>query len=279
MSQHHEGTFTSFDGLTIYHQSWLPEGNPTSVIMLVHGLGEHSGRYAHVADRLTAAGHAVHALDLRGHGKSSGKRTFVKNYGEFMSDLVQFRALVESEHPGTPLVVLGHSMGGNLAMGHVLDHQDGVAGLVLSGALLKTDDQLSSTQMKIYSLVAKVAPGMRPRGIDTNAISRDPEVVAAYHADPLVFTGKISAGLGAALFGAIDSFPSRYPSLTLPILVMHGTADRLTSIAGSKALAAGATNATVTSHFYEGLYHEIFNEPEQQQVLDDLISWLATTIA
>lgn len=279
MPRHQEGTFTSFDGLAIHHQTWLPEGDPKASIMLVHGLGEHSGRYAHVAARLTAAGYAVHALDHRGHGKSGGKRAFVKAYDEFMSDLAQFRSIIESEHPGTPLVVLGHSMGGNLALSHVLDHQDGVAGLVLSGPAIQASDELSPAQVKVLSLVAKVAPGLRPRGLDASAISRDPDVVAVYRADPLVFTGKISAGLGSALLGAIDSFPARYPSLTLPILIMHGTDDRLTPIAGSKALEAGSTNATVTSHYYEGLYHEIFNEPEKERVLDDLVSWLGTTIA
>jgi lysophospholipase len=279
MSRHREGTFTSFDGLVIHHQTWSPERDPKAAIMLVHGLGEHSGRYAHVAARLTAAGYAVHALDHRGHGKSGGKRAFVKTYDEFMSDLAQFRSIIEVEHPGTPLVVLGHSMGGNLALGHVLDHQDGLAGLVLSGPAIQASDELSSAQVRVLSLLAKVAPGVRPRGLDASAISRDPDVVAAYRADPLVFTGKISAGLGAALLGAIDSFPARYARLTLPILVMHGTDDRLTPIAGSKALEAGSTNATVTSHYYDGLFHEIFNEPEKERVLDDLISWLDTTIA
>jgi lysophospholipase len=278
MSQHQEGIFASFDGLTIHHQSWLPDGAPKGVVMIVHGLGEHSGRYAHVAERLTAAGYAVHALDHRGHGKSEGKRVYVKSYDEFMADLIQFRGLVEAAHPGVPVFVLGHSMGGNLAMGHVLDHQDGLSGMVLSGPALKAGDALSPTKIKILTVLAKVAPGVRPEGLDASAISRDPAVVSAYRADPLVFTGKISAGLGAALFGAMERFPDRYASLTLPILIMHGTEDRLTNIDGSRELEAGATNADVTAHYYEGLYHEVFNEPEQARVLDDLVSWLDGTV-
>ena len=274
MSQHHEGTLTSFDGLSIYHQSWLPDGDPKGAIMLVHGLGEHSGRYRHVAARLNAAGYAVHALDHRGHGRSEGKRAFVKSYGEFMADLIQYRAHVEGRHPGMPFVVLGHSMGGNLAMGHVLDHQEGVAGLALSGAALKPGDDFSPTQIKIFSVIAKIAPGFKPQGLSAESISRDPAVVAAYQADPLVYQGKIPAGLGAALFAAMDRFPGRYPSLRLPVLVMHGTEDQLTNIEGSRELEQLATNATVTAHYYDGLYHEIFNEPEQEQVLDDLVGWL-----
>lgn len=274
MTQHLEGSFTSFDGLTIFHQSWLPEGDPKGVVMLVHGLGEHSGRYGHVAGRLIAAGFAVHALDLRGHGRSDGKRVFVKSYDEFMADLIQFRGLIKSKHPGVPLYALGHSMGGNLVMGHVLDHQDGLAGMILSGPALKVGADLTPTKIKIFTLVAKVAPGVRPEGLDADAISRDQAVVDAYRADPLVYTGKISAGLGAALIGAMQSFPERYDTLTLPVLVMHGTDDRLADVEGSRELEATASNADVTAHYYEGLYHEIFNEPEQGDVLNDLVTWL-----
>ena len=274
MSQHLEGTITAYDGLTIYHQSWLPDGDVKGAVMLVHGLGEHSGRYGHVAARLNDAGYAVHALDHRGHGRSDGTRVYVKSYDEFMADLIQFRGLIERRHPGLPLFVLGHSMGGNLAMGHALDHQDDLAGMALSGPALMVGDDLTPAKIKVFSLVAKVAPGLRPEGLDATSISKDPAVVEAYRADPLVFTGKISAGLGAALIGAMQEFPDRYGSLTLPILVQHGTEDRLTNIEGSRQLEAGATNADVTAHFYDGLYHEVFNEPEQADVLNDLVAWL-----
>ena len=279
MAHHDEGTFTSFDGLTIHHRSWRPDGDAKAVVLLVHGLGEHSGRYGHVAGRLIAEGYAVHALDHRGHGRSGGRRVFVKSYDEFMADLIQFRAHVEAQHPGLPLVVLGHSMGGNLAVGHVLDHQDGVAGLALSGPALAIGDALSPLRMKILKLVAKVAPGVRPEGLDSAAISRDQAVVDAYRADPLVYTGKMSAGIGAALVAAMERFPDRYPSLRIPLLIMHGTDDRLADVSGSEALEAGATNAQVTAHYYDGLYHEIFNEPEQAQVLDDLVAWLDEVVA
>jgi lysophospholipase len=278
MSHHTEGTLTAFDGLTIFHQAWLPDGDPGATVMLIHGLGEHSGRYAHVAEALTDAGIAVHALDHRGHGKSEGKRTFVKSYAEFMQDLVQFRAHIEAQHPGLPLILLGHSMGGNLAVGHVLEHQAGLAGLALSGAALQVGSDLTPGKLKAFRLIAKIAPSFRPEGLSAEAISRDPAVVAAYQNDPLVFTGKISAGLGAALIDAMERFPARYGELTLPVLVLHGTDDQLASVDGSRALEAAAVNADVTAHYYEGLYHEIFNEPEQQQVLADLVSWIGMVV-
>lgn len=277
--RHSESTFTSsLDGLSIYRQSWLPDGEARAVILLFHGLGEHSGRYAHVAEVLTAAGYAVHALDHRGHGRSEGTRTFVKRYDEFQADISQFRDMVESEHPALPVVVLGHSMGGNLAMGHVLDHQAGVKALVLSGPALQLGDSLPKWQVGILLFIARIAPKLRPQGLDSSTISRDAKVVEAYRSDPLVYTGKISAGLGAALIRAMRSFPPRYASLRLPMLLLHGTHDLLADIGGTRELERMAVNAQVTSHYYEGLYHEVFNEPEQAQVLADLTTWLATVV-
>lgn len=272
--QRGEGSFTALDGLTIFHQWWHPDDDARGVVMLVHGLGEHSGRYDHVAEALAEARFAVHALDHRGHGRSGGKRTYVKSYDEFMHDLSQFREIVATDHADTPLFVLGHSMGGNLAMGHALREPDGIAGLALSGPALKVGDDLSPTQTKIFSVIAKVAPGFRPQGLPVDAISRDPAVVEAYRNDPLVYQGKISAGLGAALIGAMETFPPRYSNLTMPIWLGHGTEDRLCNIEGTRELEAGAVNADVTAHYYDGLYHEIFNEPEHDQVIDDLVAWL-----
>jgi alpha-beta hydrolase superfamily lysophospholipase len=123
-------------------------------------------------------------------------------------------------------------------------------------------------------MIAKVGPGVRPEALDANAISRDPAVVAAYRADPLVYSGKITAGVGAALIGSMQRMPARYAELRLPLLLQHGTADRLADISGTRALAAGAVNADVTTHYYEGLYHEIYNEPEQAAVIADLAGWL-----
>ncbi len=276
--QHHEGTLTASDSTTIFHQSWIPDGAPRAVVLLIHGLGEHSGRYAHVAARLVAAGCAVHALDHRGHGRSEGKRAYVRSYDELTDDLLMFRRHVEGAHPGVPLIVLGHSMGGNLAVAHVLDHQDGIAGLALSGAALQVGDDLSGVQIAIFRTIAKVAPGFRPQALSAEAISRDPAVVEAYRSDPLVYTGKISAGIGAALIDAMERFPSRYGELALPVLVMHGTDDELAAIEGSKALEAAAVNADVTSHYYDGLFHEIFNEPERARVLDDLVAWIERVV-
>jgi acylglycerol lipase len=277
-AQHGESTFGTTDGLTLYRQWWLPSADPKAVVMLFHGLGEHSGRYVHVAAALNAARYAVHAVDHRGHGKSEGKPVYVKSYGEFMSDLVLFRDLVETAHPGLPLFVLGHSMGGNLAVGHTLAHQDGLAGLALSGPALKVGDDIKPVQVKIIGVLGKLVPSFRPQALDASSISRDPAVVEAYRNDPLVYTGKVSAGIGWALIERMEQFPSQYRELRLPVLLQHGTADQMANVEGSRELERLAVNATVTSHYYEGLYHEIYNEPEQQAVLADLVAWLDATV-
>lgn len=276
--QQTDGTFRSFDGTTIFHRAWSPDGAPRAVVLLVHGLGEHSGRYSHVAAALVDAGYAVRAFDHRGHGTSGGKRAFVRSYDELLRDLHQFRRIVVAEHPDVPLVLLGHSMGGNIALGYALGEEDGIAALVLSGPALRVGDDVSPIQLKVFRMIAKVAPGLRPRGLSADAISRDPAVVEAYRSDPLVYTGKISAGLGAALIGAMQTFPDRYDQLRLPILVLHGTADQLVDVAGSRELEAAAVNADVTAHYYEGLFHEVFNEPERDRVLSDVTSWLDTHV-
>jgi acylglycerol lipase len=276
--EHHEGILNAHDSLSLYHQAWLPDGEPKGVVMLVHGLGEHSGRYAHVAARLDDAGYAVHAIDHRGHGKSQGPRAYVESYDDFLHDMVTLRDHVTAEHPGLPLIVLGHSMGGLIALTHVLDHQDGVTGLVLSGPALVVGDDFSPLVVKALGLMAKVAPKLRPQGLSADAISRDPEVVGADRAHPLVYTGKISAALANALVQTMQRTPPRYPDLTLPVLLLHGTNDQLADVRGSRQLEAEAENADVTAHYYEGLYHEVFNEPEQEQVLGDLLAWIDATV-
>jgi alpha-beta hydrolase superfamily lysophospholipase len=277
--QHAESSFIAADGWGIYWQSWLPDGDARAVVMLVHGLAEHSGRYQHLAERLVDAGYGVYALDHRGHGRSGGKRVFVSSYEEFLTDLATFRSIIEQRHPHSALVVLGHSMGGNLAMGHALDAPTGIAGLAVSGAALKVGDDISPAQVKVLRLLGRVTPAVRPQALSADAISRDPAVVQAYRDDPLVYTGKVTAGLLAALIGAMETFPGRYPTLTMPIWIGHGTEDRLTDIEGSRELESGAVNAEVSAHYYAGLYHEIFNEPERDQVIDDLIAWLDRVVA
>jgi acylglycerol lipase len=259
----------------IFWQSWAPEPPPRAVVVIVHGAGEHSDRYAHVATRLVADGCAVYALDHRGHGRSEGPRAVIDRIGNAVADVDQLVVAARDAHPGVPVFMLGHSMGGTIALCYALDHQDRLAGLILSGPLAALE--AAPAPMRIAGrLLSAIAPTLPLISIDSTLVSRDPAVVSSYISDPLVHHGKLPARTVAELAAAVDSFPARVSAITVPTLILYGTADRLCPPAGSVMLGEriGAAAKTVTA--YEGLFHEILNEPERDQVLDEICAWLAS---
>lgn len=266
-------SFSGVGGTTIEYDVYEPEGDPQGLILIAHGLGEHRGRYAHVAPRFTAMGLRAVVPDHQGHGKSGGPRADVRNADVFKSDLESLRKLTVVE--GRPTYLLGHSMGGLIALDYALDHQSELAALMLSGALVLPGDDQPAPLVAIAKILGKILPTLGTLALDPNSVSRDPKVVADYIADPLNYHGKVKAGMGAALLTRLESFPDRLPSLTLPLLVMHGEKDKLTNPEGSKLVdkLAGSSDKTLT--IYPGLFHEIFNEPEQDQVLTDVTDWLS----
>lgn len=268
-----EGALEGVGGLRLYRQAWVPDGDARAMVVLVHGVSEHSGRYHHVAGRLVADGYAVHALDHRGHGRSEGPRALIDRMVNAVADL---HALVEATalaHPGVPMVMLGHSMGGLLAVDFALAHQERLSGLILSAPLAALEAASPTTR-----LAARVLSALTPRlgvvGVDSALVSRDPEVVRSYQADPLVFHGKLPARTVFELERAVRSLPQSVHAITVPTLIMYGSADRLCPPAGSLGLhdCIGAQDRTLK--VYDGLYHEIFNEPEQERVMEDLCAWL-----
>lgn len=265
-------TFSGVGGTTIEYDVYEPDGRPKGLVLVAHGLGEHRGRYAHVADRLTALGLKVAVPDHRGHGKSDGPRCDTRDVSDYTADLETLRKLTLVD--GAPTYLLGHSMGGLIALDYALDHQADLAALILSGPLVLPGDDQPPWLVAIAKVLGKVVPTLGTLALDPKSVSRDPKVVEAYENDPLNFHGKVKAGTGAALLNRLQTFPARLPSLTLPLLVMHGEKDTLTNPEGSKLVhrLAGSTDKTLT--IYPGLFHEIFNEPEQDQVLDDVTTWL-----
>jgi alpha-beta hydrolase superfamily lysophospholipase len=256
----------------IYWQSWLPDRPPRAAAVIVHGLGEHSDRYDHVARALNEDGIAVYACDHRGHGRSQGPRELVE-VALVVSDVDQLVALAAQALPGLPVFMLGHSFGGMIAVQYALAHQARLAGLILSGALASVD--ASPALRRIGHLVAAVAPRAPLIALDAELVSRDPTVVAAYRADPLVHHGRIPARTAAQIADTTDAFAQRAAAITLPALILYGTADGLCSPAGSVMLAEEFGSEDVTIRAYEGLYHEILNEPERETVIADLRAWLA----
>jgi alpha-beta hydrolase superfamily lysophospholipase len=273
----HSGTFPGQAGVEIHWQRWLPEGAARATVVIAHGVSEHSDRYAHVAARLTREGYAVYALDHRGHGRSGGKRALIDRLDRAVDDIDTLIGIARSEQPGVKLFLLGHSMGGGISLEYALEHQDRIDGLVLSApaAALDAASRLELVAGRVLSAIAPAA-GVFP--VDSSTISRDPEVVRAYDEDPMVFHKKLPARTVAELAGAIQTFPERTPGLRLPLLVMLGTGDELVPPAAGRMVHERSGSSDKQLIEYEGLYHEILNEPEQERVLDDLVAWLSRRV-
>ena len=258
----------------LYRQSWTPEEPARAAILLVHGLGEHSSRYEYFAAHCTARGFAVHTLDHYGHGRSEGLRGHVERFSVYLDGLRALRDDVRNRQADLPLFLLGHSMGGLIAASFLGEDQASFRGCVLSGPALKSDVEPPKVVMAIVRFISWLAPTVPLIGLDPGGVSRDPDVVAAYVRDPLVHHGKATARLITELSSSMRGALGAAPAITLPLLVMHGDADVLTSLAGSQALYDTAGSADKTLKLYPGLYHEIFNEPERDEVLGDMSAWL-----
>lgn len=269
-----EALFQAGDGVQLFERSWLPEGDPKSVVVIVHGYAEHSGRYQHVAERLVGSGHTVYAFDLRGHGRSQGKRTYVRSLDEHVTDLEGFLACVRQREPALPLFLLGHSMGGTIVTLFLISTEHDVRGAILSGAGLKLPGGISRILQWLLTVLGRFAPRLPVRKLKSEDISRDETVVSRYDTDPLVYRGRMHAGTATAVIQAIRTIQARMEAIALPLLLLHGTSDSLTEPEGSSQLYQRAGSPDKTLKLYEGLYHEVLNEPEKEQVLADLIEWL-----
>jgi alpha-beta hydrolase superfamily lysophospholipase len=241
--------------------------------VIAHGASEHSARYAHVADRLVNAGYAVYALDHRGHGRSQGKRAQLGRLDYVVADLRSFVDLAAGRHPGLPLYLLGHSMGGAISIAYAVRHQDTLAGLVLTDPV--ADPQAANAVTRgVSRVISAIAPDLGVYSVDASLVSRDPAVVRDYEQDALVYHGKLPARTVAELTEAVQRFPEDVAGLRLPLLVMHGGADQIAPEAGSRMVHERAGSEDKTLQIWDGLYHEILNEPEQKRVIKRIVDWL-----
>ncbi len=277
--EHREGRFRGQRSLDLYYQSWLPVGHPKAILLVVHGLAEHSGRYSNLVNHFVPKGYAIFGLDHRGHGKSEGLRGYVDKFSNYLDDLKVFLDIVRSEHSNTKVFLVGHSVGGTIATAYAVNHQSELAGLILSAPTLKVGSSVSRLDVAMARVLSALLPKIGIALIDASAISRDKAVVDAYVNDPLVYQGKIRARLGFELVNVIEKkLPPQMPGISLPILIMHATADRLSDPQGSQMLYELVNSMDKTLKYYEGLYHEIFNEPEHRQVLAYMETWLAARV-
>lgn len=270
---HFEGTFAEHGGLELYYRRWRPEGRPKAVLVVVHGHGEHSGRYGNVVDWFVPRGYALYAFDMRGHGHSAGKRGHVGSFAEFREDLRAFLDLVHREEPDTAIFLLGHSLGGLASLDYVLRDGSGVAGVVASGAVL-SQPGIAPFLIFLAKLLSNVWPSFTlATGLDATALSRDTAVVEAYVNDPLVH-GQGTARLGAELMATVDWTQAHAAELARPCLIVHGGADRLCDPAASRVFYENVTFADKERIEYEGYYHEVYNDLGKEQVLADVEAWL-----
>jgi alpha-beta hydrolase superfamily lysophospholipase len=275
----HERSFEGVGGVRIVYDVWEPEDiDCRGVVVLCHGYAEHARRYDHVAQRFGESGLAVYALDLRGHGRSGGKRVYLRDISEYTEDFHTLVGIAAAEYPELKVVVLGHSMGGGIVFAYGVEHPDDYAAMVLSGPAVDAQDGVSPVMVFVANTLGKVLPGLPVEQLPTDAVSRDPEVVAAYNADPLVHHGKLPAGIARALMGVGETMPQRAASLTAPLLVVHGEQDKLIPVQGSRHLMECVGSLDAQLKVYPELYHEVFNEPERETVLDDVASWIETKI-
>ena len=278
--EHASAQFAAADGLLLTRQAWRPEGAPAAVLAVVHGYGEHGGRYRGLAEVMAAGGYAVHVYDLRGHGRSAGRRGHLGRFTDYLDDTAVFLDAVRREQPARPLYLLGHSLGGLICTAYVEDRPaDSLAGLILSSPFLHLGMPVPPLKLGAARLLSLVAPGVNVGNtVDAAALSHDQEVVRAYGTDPLnhhVATARWAAEVVAAQSAAL----SAAGRVRLPLLLLFGDADTIADPQASRELFERVASSDKTVHCYEDFYHEIFNEAGRAHVFADLAAWLAARTA
>ena len=269
-----QSTFIGPDHKNIFYQCWLPEKKTKAVLIIVHGLGEHSGRYMNLVNHFEPLGFAIYGMDHYGHGKSEGQRLFVPHFNVFTDTLGLFVNKVHEWEPDVPVFLVGHSMGGLITAEYLLDHSAGIKGAVLSGPAVKTPGHVNPVTRMAATVLSRIAPKTGITALDVNHVSRDPEVVKAYLSDPLVTADKVTARLGSQMLEAIDHLTRHRKKIRLPLLIMHGSSDLLVDIEGSKEFFKAVSSEDKTFISCPDRYHEIFNDPGYEDVFSDMAQWL-----
>lgn len=275
---HTEHHWETEDRLTLFAQCWQPEQDPQAAICLVHGLGEHSSRYAHLARVFIENGYSLMSYDLRGHGRSQGPRGFAPSFEALMRDIDLLLERCRQRFPGKRLFLYGHSLGGLLSLNYVLRRKPDLAGVIVTSPGLRTALQEQRLKVLLARFLGALFPSLSlPSGLDPQGISRDPQVVRRYLDDPLVHD-RAAVGLGKSLLQAIDYAFEHAPEFSLPLLLMHGTEDNIAYARGSQEFAA-RVQGDCTLRLWEGMAHELHNEPEKEEVFAFLLDWLARRTA
>lgn len=258
-----EASFEGTEG-RVFYRRWEPPKPPDRIVQVVHGYAEHGGRYHHVADALAGRGAVVYADDHLGHGRSDGERALITDFEHVVSDLHHLATIAGGEHPGIPLVLVGHSMGGLLAARFAQRWPEEVAGIAFCGAVIG-DWQWARDVLD--------EPRLPHIPFDPGALSRDPEVGVAYAADPLVYHGQYKRGLLEAEVAALDRFQRDVDRLTMPVLFLHGTDDPFVPYERSLQAVRDMPTTDLTVHVYPAARHEVLNETNRDEVIGHLAAW------
>lgn len=260
-------------GLKIMVRSWRPDLPARGVVAICHGVKSHSGYYVWAAEQLTRAGFAVYALDLRGRGRSDGPRLYIDDIGEYLADVDALLAHARSREPGLPLYLFGHSAGGVVSCVYTLEHQAELAGLICESFAYKV--YAPNFVLALVKWLSRIAPRLPVLRLKTADFSRDPAVVQAMIDDPLGVHGEAQpAATVAALVGATERLAREFPLIKLPVLILHGTADRVTKPEGSREFHGAAGSADKTLKLYDGHVHDLLGDYGRQQVMADVTAWL-----
>ncbi len=261
------------DGLALFARDWRPDGTVKAVIGLVHGIGEHSGRYELLALALNQAGYAVVVFDLRGHGRSGGRRGHSPSYEALMGDVDHLVQAAASRYPEAPLFLYGHSLGGNLVLNYLLRRQPRLAGAIVTGPMLRTAVPTSWWKMLVGRILSHVWPSFTlSNGLKAEDLSRDDQVVSEYKSDPLVHD-RLSARLGIDVYDSGLWALEHADSPSTPLLLMHGAADRITSVEASREFAARAGDLC-TLVIWPDAVHEIHKAPDKEKIFAGALNWL-----
>ncbi len=277
MARHLESRFTAVDGLEIYTQTWLAD-QPRAHLVLVHGLGEHSGRYQNYVDYFVPRGYTLHGADARGHGRSGGKRGYVERFEHYVTDIEQRVAHLRSADAATPVFVLGHSLGSLMTLKFGLEHASAVSGIIVTGTALRDALVMPQWKRSLANVLSNVTPSLKMNnGVLTKYLSQDPAVITAYDTDPLVHSWG-TPRLATEAEKVRAELYRRAGEWQVPLLMLHGGGDKVCLPEGARAFAQQAPAALVTYREFDGLYHEIHNEREQAQVCGEIEAWLTARL-
>jgi acylglycerol lipase len=269
-----QSSFGTFDGLRLGERSWLPPQQACGAVVVLHGFTEHGGRYAPLAEQLCGCGYAVYAPDLRGHGRSEGSRAWIRSFDEYLADVEVYLERIRARQPGRPLFLFGHSMGGTISTLLAVLGRLEVRGLILSAPGVVLGDGVFPWFRRVAPVFGRLFPRLRLFRLGSRMLSRDPRVVEDFRKDPLVYHGRFAVGTGVQILRALGQIADGMERVTVPLLILHGTGDAVTEVEGSRQLCARAASADKTLKLYEGLYHDLLNEPEKESVRADVIEWI-----